>query len=86
MLTHSNDLFTIFDIHKWSSKQFDIKCKTFADDTSIFSIANKFNDSTEEINKDLKRISERTYEWNRMLNPDVLLQNKLKKLVFIGKQ
>ena len=36
--------------------------KLFADDTSIFSIVNDINVSTEEINNDLKRISEWAYQ------------------------
>ena len=35
-----------------------LKVKLFADDTSIFSIVNDINVSTDEFNNDLKRISE----------------------------
>ena len=45
--------------------------KRFADDTSIFSIVNDINVSTEEINNDLKRISEWAYQWKMMVNPDL---------------
>ena len=48
--------------------------KLFADDTSIFSIVNDINVSTEEINNDLKRISEWAYQWKMMFNPDLTKQ------------
>ena len=45
--------------------------KLFADDTSIFSFVNDINVSTEEINNDLKRISEWAYQWKMMFNLDL---------------
>ena len=47
--------------------------KLFADDTSILLIVNDINVSTEEINNDLKRISEWAYHWKMML-PDLTKQ------------
>ena len=47
--------------------------KLFADDTSILLIVNDINVSTEEINNDLKRISEWAYQWKMML-PDLTKQ------------
>ena len=51
-----------------------LKVKLFADDTSIFSIVNDINVSTEEINNDLKGISEWAYQWKMMFNPDLTKQ------------
>ena len=49
--------------------------KFFADDTSVFfSVVNDINVSTEEINNNLKRISEWTYQWKMMFNPDLTKQ------------
>ena len=58
--------------------------KLFADDTSIFSIVNDINVSTEEINNDLKRISEWAYQWKMMFNPDLTKQDQ--EVIFLGKQ
>ena len=57
--------------------------KHFADDTSIFSIVNDINVSSEEINNDLKRISECAYQWEMMFNPD--LTKQIQEVVFPGK-
>ena len=48
--------------------------KLFVDDTSIFSIVNNIIVSTEEINNDLKRISEWAYQWKMMFNLDLTKQ------------
>ena len=48
--------------------------KLFADDTSNFSIVNDITVSTEEINNDLKRISECAYQWKMMFKPDLTKQ------------
>ena len=50
------------------------KVKLFVDDTSIFSILNNINVSTDKINNDLKRISEWAYQRKMMLNPDLTKQ------------
>ena len=46
----------------------------FADDGSISSIVNDINVSTEEVNDDLKRISEWAYQWKMMFNPNLTKQ------------
>ena len=48
--------------------------KLFADDTFILSIVNDINVSTEEINIDLKRISECPYQQKMMFSPDLTKQ------------
>ena len=50
--------------------------KLFADDTSTFSNVNDINVSTEEINNDLKRVSEWAYQWKMMFNPEVICFGK----------
>ena len=50
--------------------------KLFADDTSILLIVNDINVSTEEINNDLKRISEWAYQWKMTFNPDITKQTQ----------
>ena len=44
--------------------------KLFADDTSLFSIVHDPNTSENELNKDLKEISEWAYQWKMLFNPD----------------
>ena len=48
--------------------------KLFINHTSIFSIVTDISVSTEEINNDLKRISECLYQWKMMFNPDLTKQ------------
>ena len=43
-----------------------------AGDTTVFSIANDINVANEEIDNDLKRISEWAYQWKMTLNPDLI--------------
>ena len=50
--------------------------KLFADNTSIFSILNDINVSTEEIDNYLKRISEWGYQRKMMFNPDLTKQTR----------
>ena len=45
-----------------------------ADDTFFFLTGNDINVSTEEINSDLRRISEWAYQWKIMFNPDLTKQ------------
>ena len=59
------------------------KFKLFADDTSIFSIVNDINVSSEEINNNRKNISDCTYQWTIMFNLDVIKQAQ--EVVFLGK-
>ena len=57
--------------------------KHFADDTSIFSIVNDINVSTEEINNDLKRMSKWGYQWRMMFNAD--LNKQAQEVIFSRK-
>ena len=49
-------------------------CKIFADDTSLFSKAINKKKSEIEPNKNLKLISQWTYQWKISFNPDILKQ------------
>ena len=44
--------------------------KMFADDTSLFSIAYDINASSNDLNNDLKIISDWAYQWKMSFNPD----------------
>jgi len=46
------------------------KPKVFAEDISSFSIVIDQQESSEELNRDLARISEWTYQWKMSFNPD----------------
>ena len=46
------------------------KCKLFADDTSLFSVAHDLNTSASDINNDLKLISDWAFQWKMSFNPD----------------
>ena len=48
--------------------------KLLAYNTTISSILNSINVSTEEINNDLKRISDWAYQWKIMFNPSITKQ------------
>ena len=48
--------------------------KLFSDDTSIFSVVNDVTLSQFHLNSDLKKISERTYQWKMAFNPDISKQ------------
>ena len=45
-------------------------CKIFVHDTSSFSKAHNINRSVNEINADIEKISEWTYQWKMQFNPD----------------
>ena len=45
-------------------------CKIFADDTSPFSKVFNINESANDLNIDLKKISQWAYQWKMQLNPD----------------
>ena len=60
-------------------------CKLFADDTSLFSVVHDVTISSSELNSDLAKISEWTFNWKRSFNPDpakpaqeVIFSRKLK--------
>ena len=59
------------------------KFKLFADDTSIFSIVNDINVSSEEINNNCQRISDCAYQWTIIFNLDLIKQAQ--EVVFFGK-
>ena len=44
--------------------------KLFADDTSLFSTVYDPNMSADQLNKDLKKISDWAYKWKMIFNPD----------------
>ena len=46
----------------------------FADDTSIFSVANGINVSTDQMNKNLEKISMLAYQWKMPFNHDISKQ------------
>ena len=45
-------------------------CKIFADDTSLFSKVLDVNKSVTELNADLEKINQWTYQWKMQFNPD----------------
>ena len=45
-------------------------CKIFTDDTSLFSIVKKKQLSQNNLNSDLKKISEWAHQWKMFFNPD----------------
>ena len=45
-------------------------CKIFTDDTSLFSIVKKKQLSQNNLNSDLKKISEWAHQWKMLFNPD----------------
>ena len=60
--------------------------KLFADDTSLFSVVHDINTSVIELNSDLKKINDWTFQWKRTFNPDsskqaqeIIFSRKLKK-------
>ena len=48
--------------------------KLFADDTSLFSVVHDKNVSANELNNDLRKISNWAYQWKMSFNPDPLKQ------------
>ena len=67
----------------------DLSSKTnlFAHDTSLFNVAHGINTSANELNNDLKKVSNWAFLWKMSLNPDpskqsqeVIFSRKLKKL------
>ena len=63
------------------------KPKLFADDTSIFNVAHDINTSANELNNDLKKVSNWAFQWKMSFNPDpskqtqeVIFSQKLKKV------
>ena len=53
------------------SKNLSSIAKIFADDTSIFSVANDVSLSLLQLNGDLIKISNRAYQWKMSFNPNI---------------
>ena len=66
--------FVLFNLHKWLNKGYFINQQLFADDTSIFSIANNINVSEHELNSYLRKRSMWAYQWKMSFNPNVSKQ------------
>ena len=63
------------------------KAKLFADDTSLFSVTHDITTSANELNNDLKKISDWAFQWKMSFNPDpskqaqeVIFSRKLKNV------
>ena len=50
--------------------------KLFADDTSLFYVVNNINESVNQINMDLEKISLWAYQWKMSFNPDISKQDQ----------
>ena len=48
--------------------------KLFADDASLFSVVSNINESANQTNIDLEKISLWAYQWKMSFNPDILKQ------------
>ena len=48
--------------------------KLFADDTSLFSVVNNINESANQMNMDLEKISLLAYQWKMSFNPEISKQ------------
>ena len=58
--------------------------KLFADDTSLFSIANCVNTSASTLNSNLLKIQDWTYQWKMSFNPDLTKQSQ--EIIFSSKK
>ena len=63
------------------------KAKLFTDDTSLFSVMHDITTSANELNNDLKKISDWAFQWKMSFNPDpskqaqeVIFSRKLKNV------
>ena len=63
------------------------KAKLFADDTSLFNVVHDINTSANELNNDLKKVSNWAHQWKMSFSPDpskqaqeVVFSRKLKKV------
>ena len=65
------------------SKNLPSITKLFADDTSIFSVVHDVDLSAKQLNNDLKKTSELTFQWKMAFNPD--LSKQVQKIVFSRK-
>ena len=46
------------------------KAKLFANDKSLFNVAHGINTSANELNNDLKKVSNWAFQWKMSFNPD----------------
>ena len=47
-------------------RKFDIQCEIlFTDDTSSFSVVRDVNTSAKELNDDLKKVNDWTFQWSK---------------------
>ena len=58
--------------------------KLFADETSLFSIANCVNTSASTLNSNLLKIQDWTYQWKMSFNPD--LTKQAQEIIFSSKK
>ena len=63
------------------------KAKLFADDKSLFDVVHDINTSANQLNNDLKKVSNWAFQWKTSFNPDpskqaqeVIFSQKLKKV------
>ena len=52
------------------SGDLSLKTKLFADDTSLLSVTHDITTSANELNNDLKKISDWAFQWKMSFNPD----------------
>ena len=57
--------------------------KLFADDTSLFSVTHDVNASARELNDDLRKISNRTFQWKMSFHPD--LNKQAEEVILLGR-
>ena len=58
--------------------------KIFFDDTSLFSVVHNNNTSSEELNRDLQKISQWSHKWKTSFSPD--LSKQAQEVIFSRKQ
>ena len=70
------------------SNNLSSNCKLFADDTSLFSVANNIHTSATTLSQDLKAITNWAFQWKMIFNPalskqaqEVIFGRKIKKLL-----
>ena len=60
----------IFGICQWLTIGLKSECKLFANDIFLFFVAHDVNTFANDINKDLKPISDWAFQWKMSFNPD----------------
>ena len=54
------------NLYKRFMRKFDIQCEIlFTDDTSSFSVVRDVNTSAKELNDDLKKVNDWTFQWSK---------------------